>query len=153
MVALSESVMKICVLRPLAEDCWWRQIRLAIKPRYLGNYASQIKSDYGTLSGSHSRSFRIHHGKLHEAHPGGEIMMTSYWLTIKPRYLGNYASQIKSCYGTLSGSHGHSFRILHEKVRFVPPGKGLTMTTYPVGNKTSLSRKPYMADNNVTIYQ
>jgi len=36
---------------------------LAIKPRYLGNHASQIKIYYGTLSGSRARSFRIRHKK------------------------------------------------------------------------------------------
>jgi len=59
MVTLSESVIKNCLKRPLAEKSWWRHIRLAIKPRYLGNHASQIKSYYRTLSGSHGRSFRI----------------------------------------------------------------------------------------------
>jgi len=36
----------------LAEKSRWRHIWLAIKPRYLGNHASQIQSCYGTLSGS-----------------------------------------------------------------------------------------------------
>jgi len=36
------------------------------------------KSYYGTLSGSHSRSFRIRYVKYREAPTGGEIMMTSY---------------------------------------------------------------------------
>jgi len=35
------------------------------------------KSYYGTLSGSHARSFRIPHEKSPEAPPGGEITMTS----------------------------------------------------------------------------
>jgi len=51
---------------------------MAIKPRYLGNHASQIKSYYGSLSASHGRCFRIPHEKSPEARPGGEIMMTSY---------------------------------------------------------------------------
>jgi len=78
MVALPESILKNHLKRPLAEKLRWRPIRLAIKPRYLGNHASQIKSYYGTLSGSHSRSFRICHEKSPEAPPGGEITMTSY---------------------------------------------------------------------------
>jgi len=44
MVALSESVMKNHLKRPLAEKSRLRHIRLAIKPRYLGNHASQLKS-------------------------------------------------------------------------------------------------------------
>jgi len=43
MVALSESVMKNCLKRPLAEKSLRSHNRLAIKPRYLGNHASQIK--------------------------------------------------------------------------------------------------------------
>jgi len=77
MVALSESVMKICLKRPLAEKSWWRHIRFAIKPRYLGYHASQIKSYYRTLSGSHGRFFRIRPKKSPEAPLSGEITMTS----------------------------------------------------------------------------
>jgi len=58
-------------------DLRWRHIRHAIKPRSLGNHASQIKSYYGSLSGSHARFFRIRHEKLPEAPHGGEITMTS----------------------------------------------------------------------------
>jgi len=50
---------------------------------------------------------------------------------------------------TLLGSHGRSFRISPGNVRAAPPGGGLTMTSYPVGNKTSLSRKPYIADKKL----
>jgi len=45
-VALSDSVNKTCVKRLLAEKSRWRHIRLEIKPPYLGNHASQIKSYY-----------------------------------------------------------------------------------------------------------
>jgi len=31
------------------------------------------------------------------------------------------------------------------------PGDEITMTSYPVGNKTSLSRKPYIADKTYYI--
>jgi len=78
MFALSESIMKNCLKRPLVEKSRWRQIRLVIKPRYLGNHASQIQSYYGTLSGSHGRYFRIRHENSPEAPPSGEITMTSY---------------------------------------------------------------------------
>jgi len=77
-VALSESVMKICLKRPLAEKLWWRHIGFAIKPCYLRNHASQIKSYYRTLSGSYGRSFRIRHKKLPEAPLSGELTMTSH---------------------------------------------------------------------------
>jgi len=133
LVAPSESVMKNRLKRPLAAKPWWRHIRLAIKPRHLGNHASQIKRYYGSPSRSHYRSFRIHHEKSREAPPGGEIMITSYSIGNKTSSSRKPCIQIKSYYWTLSRSHGRSFRIRHEKVRVAPPGGGLMMT---VGNKT-----------------
>jgi len=38
--------------------------------------------------------------------------------------------------GTLSGSHGRSFRIRQEKIPEPPPCGKITMMSYPVGNKT-----------------
>jgi len=93
MVALSESVIKYRMRRPLSEKIRRRHIQLAIKLRYLGNHASQIKR----------------------------------------------------LYGSLSRSHGRSFRNRREKVCAALPGGGLTMTSYPVGNTTSLSLKPCLA--------
>jgi len=43
MIALSESVMKNRLKQPLAEKTRCRNIRFAIKLRYLGNHASQKK--------------------------------------------------------------------------------------------------------------
>jgi len=63
----------------------------------------------------------------------------------KTGYLANHSSQLRSYYGTLSGSHGRSFRIRQEKLREAPPNWEITMTSYPVCNKTSLSLKPCMA--------
>jgi len=57
-------------------------------------------------------------------------------LTVKPRYLGKNASQIKSYHGTLSESHARSFRIRHKKSPDALPGL-ITISSYPVGNKTS----------------
>jgi len=111
MVALSESVMKKCVKRPLASKSPCRLIRLAMKARYIGNHASQIISYCGSLSESHGRSDRIRHENSPDASPSGEITMTSYRLAIKPRYLASHASRITSYYGTLSLSHGRTFRI------------------------------------------
>jgi len=114
-VALSDSVNKTCVKRSLAEKSRIRHTRLAINPRYLGNHASQIKSYYRTLSGSHGRSFRIRHKKSPEA----PLVEKSQWrhirLANKLRCLGKHASQMKSYWRTQSGSHGRSFRIRHEK--------------------------------------
>jgi len=70
-------------------------------------------------------------------------------LAIKPRYLGNHASRIKIYYGTLSGSHSRSFRISYENVRAAPLGGVQTMTSYPVGNKTSLTRKTCIANKKL----
>jgi len=77
MVALSESVIKNRVKRPLASKSRLLHIRLAMKPRYLGNHASQMKSYSGTLSRNDGRSFRIRQEKSSEAPPSGEITMTS----------------------------------------------------------------------------
>jgi len=140
MVALSESVMKIRQKRTLAKKSRWRHIRLARKPRYLGNNAYQIKSYCGTLSGSHVCSFRIRHEKSPEVPPSEEITMTSYTAAIKLRYLASHASQIKIYYVILSGSHGRSFRICHENSPKAPPGGEITMTSYPPCNKTLLSQ-------------
>jgi len=43
------NLLKNCVQRPLAEKSRWRHIRLAIKPRYLGNHASKIKSYFQSI--------------------------------------------------------------------------------------------------------
>jgi len=48
-----------------------QNLRLAIKPRYLGNHASQIKSYYESVSGSHGRSYRIRHKKVRAVSHGG----------------------------------------------------------------------------------
>jgi len=96
------------------------------------------------------RSFRIRREKVHAAPPAEDGPWRHIRLAIKPRYLGNHASQIKSYYGTLSGSQERFFRIRHEKVRAAPPGGEITMTSYPARHKTSLSQKPCIADKKVT---
>jgi len=58
---------------------------------------------------------------------------------------------MKSYYRTLLGSHGRYFRIRHVKEREVISGGEITMTSYPAGNKTLLSRKPCIADKKVTM--
>jgi len=135
------------VWNALAEKSQSRHFRLAIKPRYLGNHASKIIIYYGTLSGSHGRSFKIPNEKFVMKNRRKRTLAAKsrgryIRLAIKPRYLGIHASQKKSYYGTLSGSHGCSFRIRYEKSREALPGEGLTITSYPVSNTTSLYRKP-----------
>jgi len=139
MVALPESVTKNRLKRPLAAKSRWRHIRLAIKPCYLGNHASQIKSYYGTLSGSHCRSFRIRHEKTPEATP-----KTSYPACNKTSLSRKPCITDKSYYTSLSGSHARSFIMRHEKSREAPSGGGLTITSNTVSNTTSLSRKSCM---------
>jgi len=68
---------------------------------------------------------------------------------IKPRYLGNHASQMKNYRGTLSGSNGRFIRIRHENSPEAPPGGEITMTSYPPCNKTSLSQKPSIPDKKL----
>jgi len=55
MVALSEFIIKNCLKRSLAAKSRRRDILLAIKARNLGIHASQIKSYYGSVSGSLGR--------------------------------------------------------------------------------------------------
>jgi len=77
-VALSESVMENCLKRPPGEEITMTTYPACKKTRYLGHQASQINNYYGTLLGSHARSFKIRPEKSLEAPPGGEITMTSY---------------------------------------------------------------------------
>jgi len=116
-VALSDSVNETCVKRPLAEKSRWPHIRLAIKPLNIGNHASQLKvtmESYQEVMVALSESVMKNRLKrpLAEKSRWRDIL-----LAIKPRYLGNDASQMKFYYGTLWGSHGRSFRIRHEKLR------------------------------------
>jgi len=112
-VSLLDSVNKTCVKRRIAEISRWRHIRLAIKARFLENHAFQIKSYYGTLSGSHDRSVRIRREEVRAEPPGGGL--TSYPVCNETLLTGKLCTRIKNFYGTLSGSHGRSFRIGHEK--------------------------------------
>jgi len=77
--------------------------------------------------------------------PSGGLIMTSYPVgnkTLLSRILD------KSWYGTLSWSHGHSFRIRHEKSR--KRGE-ITMTSYPACNKTPLSLKPCISNKKLVM--
>jgi len=83
MVAPSESVKKNLMKRPLAKKSRWRYIRLAIKPRYLGNHASHMKSYWETLSERIGRFIKIRHENSPEAPLSEEITITSYQTSIK----------------------------------------------------------------------
>jgi len=135
--------------RLLADKSRWRHIRQAIKPRYLGNHASEIKSYYWSLSGSHGRTFRIRHEKSREA----PLAENSWWrhirLAIKPRYLENHASEKKSYWKILSGSDGRFIICRHENKPEAPPSGEFTTTSYPPCNKTSLSGKPCIPDKKL----
>jgi len=100
------------------------------------------KKYYGSLTGSHGCSFRIYNEKWRERPYVGEITMTSVPVDNKISASRKPCIADKKCYGSLSGKHGRSFRTRREKVRAALPGGGLTMTSCPVGNKISLSRKP-----------
>jgi len=150
-VALSDSVNKTYVKRPLPEKSRWRHIRLAIKPHYLGNHASQIKSYYGTLSGSHGRSIRIRHENSFEAPPSGVITMTSYpscnetLFSRKP-----YIPDKNLIWNTISKSWSH-FQNPSWKIAWSAPVVEITMTSYPACNKSTLPRKPCIADKKLLL--
>jgi len=97
MVVLSQYVMKNHLKRTMAEKLRWRHIRWAIKPRYLGNHASEIK-----------------------------------------QILWNAISVSWSLFQNVSW-----------KSPDAPPSGEITMTSYPACNKTSLSRKPSIADKKL----
>jgi len=141
--------MKNRLKRPLAEKLPWRHVRLAIKPRHLGNHASQMKSYYGTQSGSHGRSFRIRHKKSPGAPPGGEITMTSYPACNKTSLSRKPCIADKTL---LWNAIRKSWSLLQNplwKSHEAPLGGKVTMTSYPACNKKSLSRKPCMVTNNL----
>jgi len=137
LVALSESVIKNLLKRSLAEKSRWRHICLAIKPRYLGSHASQIKIYYGTLSVSRGRSSRIRHKNPLKCSLAEKSRWRHIRLSIKPRYLGNHASHTKSWYGALSVSHGRFFRIRNKRLPEAPPGGEITITWCLTCNKNS----------------
>jgi len=64
---------------------------------------------------------------LPEAPPSGEITMTSFPVGNETSLSRKPCIPDKSSYGTLSGSHGRSFRIRHEKSREAPSGVEITM--------------------------
>jgi len=79
------------------------KIFLCVWQNYLSACYIPDKGYYGTLSGSHGRSFRICHEKVRAALLAEDWRWRHIRLAIKPRYLGNHASQIKSYYWTLLG--------------------------------------------------
>jgi len=110
---------------------------------------SKTVRDTRNMSMNHDYETRVDHSDSAnitcvKRHLAEKSWRRHFLLAIKPRYLENHASQIKSHYGTLSGSHGRSFRIRHEKMSDAPPGREITMTSYPACNKSSISQKPYI---------
>jgi len=127
MVALSKSVMKNRMNRPLVDK--WRHILLAIKPIILV-YIYKSNSLLSTL---------LNKNCIWQLFPYFMCILLKLQLvnfilnayqSIKNRYLRDHASQIKSYYGTLSGSHGRSFRIRYAKSPEAPPGGEITMMSY-----------------------
>jgi len=72
--------------------------------------------------------------------------MTSYPACIKTSLSGKPCITDESYYGTLSASHGRSFRFRHENLPETLPSVEITMTSYPACNETSLSRNPCILD-------
>jgi len=78
--------------------------------------------------------------------PWRGVTMTSYPVGIKTSLSGKSCkTQIQSYYELLSWNLGCSFRFRQKQLRGALTAGGLTMTSYPVGNKTWLSRKLCMA--------
>jgi len=115
LVAFSESVMKNCVKRPLAEKLRCCHVRLAIKLRYLGNHASEIKSYCGTLSGINGCSSIIRHETLREV-PGGGLTNMTYPVGKTTSLSRKLCIVAKPLPWIINGSYGSPVRIGHEKV-------------------------------------
>jgi len=64
----------------------------------------------------------VRHDKVRAAPPGGEIKMSSYPVGNKTSFSRKPCIRDESYYGTLSGSHGRSFRIRYEKSHEASPG-------------------------------
>jgi len=105
---------------------------------------------------SKSWSLRIRHEKSPESPPGGEIAMTSYpachttSLSWKPCIQDNKIHM--ELYIRKSWS---LFQNASCKIAWSAPCGEITMTSYSVGNKTSLSQKPCIKDKqiNMEFYQ
>jgi len=127
----------------------WCHIQLAIKPHYLLNHASQIKK---LLWNFIRKSWPLFENPSWKSACSAPWFEDWRWrhirLAIELHYLGNHASRIKSYSASLSGSQGRYFRIRNEKSREALPGGEITMTSYPACNKTSLSRKPCIAEKS-----
>jgi len=149
MVALSESAMKNRLKRPLAENSRWRHIRFSIKPRYLGNHASQNKSYYGTLSGSHDRSFRIRHEKSRGAPLGGEITMTSYPACNKTSLSRKRCIADKKLFWNASRKSWPLLQNPTWKIACSAPWRRTDDDVMSGWQKTSLFRKPCIADKKL----
>jgi len=123
-----------------------------MKPRNLGNNASQIKSCYWTLSGCHGRSFRI----CHENCLKRPLKEKSRWRHIR---LANKSSlSRKPCIAykkSIWNTKRKSWSVFQNPSWKSPEASvsgQFTMTSYPVGHKTSLSRKPCIPDKNLLLY-
>jgi len=105
-----------------------------------------MKSYYGTLSGSHGRSFRIRHENSPEAPPSEEIMVKSYPACNNTSLSRKSFILDKTFLLNVIRSHARSIRIRHENSLEAPPSGEITLTSYPACNNTSLSRKPSISN-------
>jgi len=93
--------------------------------------------------------FQIPSWKFAWSAPSVEITMTSYPACSETSLSRKPCITDKSYYGTLSGSHGRSFRFRHENLPEAHPSVEITMTSYTACNETSLSRKPSILDKKL----
>jgi len=150
MVALSESVTKIRVERPQAEKSWWRHIRF-------GNETSFSRkpciADKKLLWNAIWKSWSLLQNPSWIIAWNAPLAAKSRWRHIRLACNKTSLSR-KPCIpdqDLLWNAIGKSWSLFQNpswKSREAPPGGGLTKTSCPVGNKTSLSRKPCIADKN-----
>jgi len=134
MVALSESVIKHRLKRPLAEKSRWPHIRLSLWPRFL---RKPCIPDKKLLWNTNRKSWSLFQNSSWKTAWSAPQMAKSRWrdilFVIKAR---NHTSQIKSYYGSLSGS-------IDRLVIFIKKQQKLIQKTYQLNvvNGVSHSHK------------
>jgi len=95
------------------------------------------------------RSFRFRQQNLCEMPPNGEITMTSYPVGNKTSLSRKPCIPDKKLLWNANRKSWSLFQISSWKFAGSAPSGEITMTSYPVSNKTSLSRKPFVPDKKL----
>ena len=150
-VPFSESVIKNSVGCHLAEKSPWRPFRFARKHHYLGNDAWWRWSYYRTLIGNYYRPSEFRHWEWYTAPFSEDILMTSCSVCKKNSLSRKRCMLDENLLWSTTGNNDRPFRIRHYKLRTAPHSGYNTMTSFPVSQKTSLSRKRCMIEMKLLL--